>query len=501
MKCDEAKPECRRCTSTGRRCDGYTSTTNTTSSEKQLIRVHPKPAKGLTFGIEYNALEKRTFDFFRSKTARCMSGYFQDPVWERLALQASYTEPVIRHAINAVGALHEERCLRADAAKTNAELNLKTDFPVHQYAKALAGLQQLLASGKASINIVLLCALLCVHYEALQERFIPALTHAENAMRLLDPAQAPSTEAIDPSLIRAFIRIDLQGTFFVDGRLPSLSFITSAAEYSELPKSFTDLEQARSFVITWSSRLFKFLREMAYKHRRESPGFFALECLAEAQSYEEVFIQLDRLLLSFMQKSTAKFTFRETHGLSMLRVLAMENRILAAASLYREASFHDRYLPEMEQMLCICRFVMDSDDPSNRLLSASLDDGMFRPLSFIVMQCRDSRIRHSALDLLKRLSSDGQTSWHIDAITKVTEKMVLLEEKDCEVEFPRCEDIPEWKRVHSFDFDAWILATQKRSKVLVTLRLRYALVSLSGMASSTDVEAGLREHLVFEVLC
>ena len=189
MKCDEAKPECRRCSSTGRRCDGYTTTPDARPSEKQqLVRVKPTPAKGLTFGIEYNALEKRTFDFFRSKTAPCMSGYFQDPVWERLALQASYTEPVIRHAINAVAALHEERCLRADAAKTNSELNLKTDFPVHQYAKALAGLQQLLASGKLSINVVLICALLCIHYEALQERFIPALTHADNAMRLLDPA-------------------------------------------------------------------------------------------------------------------------------------------------------------------------------------------------------------------------------------------------------------------------------------------------------------------------
>lgn len=471
MKCDEAKPECRRCSSTGRRCDGYTTTPDARPSEKQqLVRVKPTPGRGPTFGSQYNALEKRTFDFFRSKTARCMSGYFQDPVWERLALQASYTEPVIRHAINAVAALHEERCLRADAAKTNSELNLKTDFPVHQYAKALAGLQQLLASGKLSINVVLICALLCIHYEALQERFIPALTHAENAMRLLDPAQAPSTETIDPSLIRAFIRIDLQGTFFVDGRLPSLSFITSATD-SELPKSFTDLEQARSFLVTWSSRLFKFLREMAYKHRREMPGFVALESFAEAQSFEQVFIELDRLLLSFMQKSTAKFTFREQHGVSMLRVLAMENRILAAASLYREASFHDRYLPEMEQMLSICRFVMDSEDPSNRLLCASLDDGMFRPLSFIVMQCRDSRIRHSALALLKRLS-DGQTSWHIDAVTKVAEMIVIHEERDCEMEHPRCEDIPEWKRVHSFDFDAWILATQKRSKVMATLRVR-----------------------------
>lgn len=471
IKCDEAKPECKRCTSTGRTCDGYTATSDSASQEKRIVRVQPIPSKGLAFGAHYSALEKRTFDFFRTKTAPCMSGYFQDPVWERLALQASHTEPVIRYAVNALGALHEERLLRADASKGGVETSLvQSDFPVRQYAKALAGLQKLLSSGKASINVVLLCALLCVHYESLQERFIPALTHAENAMRLLDPSQAPSNETIDPSLIRAFIRIDLQGTFFIDGRLPSMSFITSATN-NELPAFFTDLEHARSFVITWSSRLFKFLREMAYKYRFDAPGFFALESLAEAQKLEQVFVSIDQLILSFMRKSNAKLTFREHHGLNMLRVLAMENRIIAAASVYREASFHDRYLPEMKQMLSICQFVMDAEDPSNRLLSASLDDGMLRPLSFIVMQCRDSRTRRSALSLLKQLP-EGQVAWHVDAITQAVERCVELEERDCEKEDPRCEDIPEWRRVHSFEFDSWILASRKRSKVVATIKLR-----------------------------
>jgi hypothetical protein len=472
VKCDEAKPECGRCTSTGRKCDGYASTiSDPILQETRLVCVQQAPCKGLTFGNQYNALEKRTFDFFKSRTVLSMSGYFQDPVWERLALQASHTEPVIRYAINALGALHEERCLRAEASKGGTELSLvQTDFPVRQYAKALSGLQKLLGSGKVSINVVLLCALLCVHYESLQERFIPALTHADNAMRLLDPSQAPSNEPIDPSLIRAFIRIDLQGTFFVEGRLPSLSFITSKTD-NELPKSFTSLEQARSFVITWSCRLFQFLREKAYEHRHDSPGFFTIEALATAQSFEQVFLSIDQLLLSFIQKSPLRLTFRENHGVNMLRVLAMENRIIAAASLYREASFADRYLPEMEQMLSICRVVMDVEDPSTRLLSASLDDGMLRPLSFIGFHCRDSRIRHSALALLKRLSN-GQLAWHVDAITKTVERCIIIEEEGCGKESPRCEDIPEWRRVHSFEFDSWILARDRRSKVVATLRLR-----------------------------
>ena len=154
-------------------------------------------------------------------------------------------------------------------------------------------------------------------------------------MRLLDPSQAPSTEAVDPSLLRAFVRIDLQGAFFIGIRLPSLSFITSTID-NELPGSFTDLTQARNFVTTWSCRLFFFLRTVADKHKFVSPGFVALEALAEAQKYEQVFVSIERLLFAFMQKPNVKLTFREHHGLAMLRALAIENRIIAAGCLYTQ---------------------------------------------------------------------------------------------------------------------------------------------------------------------
>jgi hypothetical protein len=429
------------------------------------------PSKTLSFGLAYDALERRTFEFFRLKTTVCMSGYFQDPVWSQLVLQACHTEPVIRHAVTALGALHEERYLRGEASGNGVEVSLvKTEFPTRQYAKALGGLQRLLSSGKASVNVVLLAALLCVHFESLQERFIPALTHAENAMRLLDPSQAPSTEAVDPSLLRAFVRIDLQGAYFIGIRLPSLSFITSAID-NELPKSFDDLTQARNFVTTWSCRLFNFLRLTADKHKFVSPGFVALEALAEAQSYEQTFISIERLLFAFMQKPNVKLTFREHHGLAMLRALAIENRIIAAGCLYTEASFYDRFMPEMEQMLAICRFVLEAEDATNRLLSVSLDEGMLRPLYFVVTHCRDSRVRRSALALLQQLSNSHGV-WHVEAMTKAAEIGIRIEESGCASDSPRCEDIPEWRRVHSSGFDAWIIAAPTRSKVAAKLRMR-----------------------------
>lgn len=429
------------------------------------------PSKTLSFGLAYEALEKRTFEFFRLKTTVCMSGYFQDPVWSQLVLQACHSEPVIRHAVNALGALHEQRYLRCEESAAGVESSLvRTDFPTRQYAKALGGLQKLLSSGKASVNIVLLAALLCVHFESLQERFMPAITHAENAMRLLDPTQAPSTEAIDPSLLRAFVRIDLQCAFFIGIRIPSLSFITSAID-NDLPASFSDLTQARNFITTWTCRLFNFLRLTADKHKFVSPGFVPLEALAEAQSFEKTFIAIERLLFAFMQKPNVKLTFREYHGLAMLRAFAIEGRIVAAGCLYTEASIYDRFMPEMEQMLAICRYVLEAEDSTNRLLSVSLDEGMLRPLWFVLTHCRDSRVRWGALGLLQQLS-DSHGAWHVEAMFKAGEICIRMEESGCDKDRPKCEDIPEWRRVHSSGFDAWILAAPTRTKVVAKMRMR-----------------------------
>lgn len=400
-----------------------------------------------------------------------MTGHFQDPVWTRLVLQACHTESAVRYAVNALGSLHEERSLREAASHDGIEVSLvQTNFPIRQYSKALSGLQKLLGSGNASTNVVLLCALLLVHFESLRERFIPALTHAENAMRLLDPAQAPSAEIVDPYLVQSFVRIDLQGSFFIDVRMPSLTFITSAID-NELPSAFADINQARRFSTTWTCRLFNFLRTKADKFKFVSPGFIPLELLAEAQELEQMFISIERLLWSFMQKSSVKLTFREHHGLSMLRVLAIEDRIIAAGCLYSETSFYDQFLPEFEQMLSICRYVLDAEDPADRLLSVALDEGLLRPLWFVVTHCRDSRLRRNALALLKQLPA-SQGAWHVDAMTKAAEKCIMIEETGCTKKHPQCEDIPEWRRVHGSGFDAWVLAAPSRSKVTARLRTR-----------------------------
>lgn len=60
MKCDEAKPFCNRCTTTGRKCDGYLALNQPSNDgAPEIISACISPE------APFDALEKRTFEFFR----------------------------------------------------------------------------------------------------------------------------------------------------------------------------------------------------------------------------------------------------------------------------------------------------------------------------------------------------------------------------------------------------------------------------------------------------
>jgi hypothetical protein len=392
-------------------------------------------------------------------------------VWDRLVLQLSHQEPAVRHAVNALGALHEERTLRRTAVAEGIDVSLvKTGFPLAQYFKALSEMQYLLKSGTASLDVILLCSLLCMHFEALRASFVPCLIHVENAIQLLhSTTNTGDARKVTPSLVRAVMRMDLQGSLYLSSRVPGLPFYTAYIE-DVLPSTFSDLTRARDLVNTWTTRLFHFMRTSGDEYKFRTPGNVPIEELAKAQDLEQKFIKLDALLWEFMHKPTSKLSIREQHGLGMLRSRTKINRILAATSVYSEASTCDRYLDEFESILTIIMSIMNSDNADKRLFSVSLDEGLTHPLFFVATHCRDGRVRHQALAQLRKLPvRDG--IWRVETTTRTAEMCIRWEEAVCDKDVATCADIPEWRRIHSAGFDGW-RNEAPRKKIMVRLRMR-----------------------------
>lgn len=112
VKCDEERPECNRCVSSGRKCPGYVespsskstspiSSRNSSASPPVDTIIHVSPTTA------YLNDERRQLDFFISHAAPRLAGNFDQDFWCGSVLQAAQHEPVILDCLLAISTLYE----------------------------------------------------------------------------------------------------------------------------------------------------------------------------------------------------------------------------------------------------------------------------------------------------------------------------------------------------------------------------------------------------------
>ncbi|KAK9770187.1 hypothetical protein SCAR479_13152 [Seiridium cardinale] len=130
VKCDETKPACVRCTSTGRKCDGYP-----TELKPGLTWYRPNH---LFLSID-RSTEGRALQFFCETAGPYLSGPLDSYFWTHLVLQASNFEPTVRHSLVAISSLYEDSYCNA---KTANQLHANT-FALRHYNAAIENLRKL----------------------------------------------------------------------------------------------------------------------------------------------------------------------------------------------------------------------------------------------------------------------------------------------------------------------------------------------------------------------
>lgn len=143
VKCGEERPECRRCTSTGRECDGYAdikpSVSLTTQSNIISEGLTLRPSTVPWYDLFTGDVERRSFQYFLEKTAPQLAGDFECPFWDYMVLQSVHQEPAIRHITVALGSLHEN--FEHDAALVHSSrLAAGGSFALRQYLSAMHSL-------------------------------------------------------------------------------------------------------------------------------------------------------------------------------------------------------------------------------------------------------------------------------------------------------------------------------------------------------------------------
>jgi len=192
IKCDESKPACKRCTTTGRKCDGYVTPQPLPSQTPEKRIQQPLLPKTVPAGLPTRPVtaknrDIRQFDFFRTQTAQQLSGNFDAEFWNYLLLQIGHAEPTVWHSIIAVGSLHEEYTLDHCGSKHRFDANRR--IALDHYNKAIKRLTQP-DKNQESVDVILVSCLLFVCLELLLENVKGAMVHVHSGVSILEAWQS-----------------------------------------------------------------------------------------------------------------------------------------------------------------------------------------------------------------------------------------------------------------------------------------------------------------------
>ncbi|KIM98651.1 hypothetical protein OIDMADRAFT_74156, partial [Oidiodendron maius Zn] len=438
VKCDEEKPNCRRCTSTGRKCDGYLTPASSLNNSSPLQKIShspdPQPLE--------SKLEGRYFDFFCKRTVVIFSGIFDPTVWTRLIVQATHHEPAIRHAAIALGALHE-----SSEVGSRAEPSI---FAMEQYGKAIRYLvKPIREKQKQAADVALMTCVLFVCFEMMRGSYGTAISHIDSGVKIiseLQPSNKPtetwSVSTIpyaEPSVLHPiFIRLDRQVSEIASGRkrvlLDQILEDKAAGYHEDIPLVFSSLEQARNSLEHIRTFEMRFVRSATSQPSFSDPVKRSL-MLDISRSLSFIHLQKWSTAFNSFIQNTTDFDVASQeaiHVLKMHRLVMGIAMVVDGERSYADPTIWDQNKPQFESIISHATsvyelYIRSCEKEGRKRTIFYLDSGINYPLFFVAAACRDGAIRWKAIELLKAMNrQEGLSNSLLSA--KIVEHMASIEE-------------------------------------------------------------------------
>jgi hypothetical protein len=195
-----------------------------------------------------------------------LTGYYTSSFWEHLILQASAAEPALRHAVIAIGSLHEEFTNKRLDSSPGFE-DSGSGFAISQYTKAISHLRRSLSAGKQAPLTALMSCILFVCFDSLRGYFDSAMVHLQSGLKILGDMRTKSQEdddIVENNLSPLFMRLSMQSILYIETRdtgakkqIARQLMNVRLTEEPEIPDAFESLEEARSALNRAADGLFR----------------------------------------------------------------------------------------------------------------------------------------------------------------------------------------------------------------------------------------------------
>ena len=215
--------------------------------ELRIIHYVVKVPKSPSTFPGWTSAEKRSLDYFQSRSSTELAGCITPELWStRILLVASY-QPAVKHAVIAIGALHEGFHLHPHAPSTK--------FAIQQYSRAIRAVSSLHLNGTTeAVDVALLSCMLFTAFESLRGYQKSALTHINSGIRIASAQEAEHGNAQEkhPSwnlLKPVFMFMESQAMRVGDQFPPNIGKASLRRRSLPLPKIFESVEEARLLLL------------------------------------------------------------------------------------------------------------------------------------------------------------------------------------------------------------------------------------------------------------
>ncbi|TGO92103.1 hypothetical protein BPOR_0010g00150 [Botrytis porri] len=470
VKCDEGRPSCQRCASTGRKCDGYAeeSSDSPTSSNSDfndheastVLIQSPSSSAMLT-----SDREREAFHFFVNITAPMMGGFGKESCWSEMIPRAAHHEPSIRHAVIALGDLHHSKERSSwSTSSNNLFSSAEEQFPLLEYNRAIECLVETFAKKeRQAMDVCLINCVLFSAFEMMQGNYGHGAAHQESGSKILceitydESSQKYYHDSLTtsnypylpmPLLEELYLRSDFVYTQMINTYDQSLYNKFKGSQFTAHPPViFTSLSQARNTLHFFWSRFRTDLDNL--NSEPDSPGLnqrfhnWQMETIQFAHKWIFAF-------QAFILKYSDTFSEADRIGVAILQIQSHSGYMNAHVprDVRDNQMLWDPFLSVFEKITVLSEEVISN--PAFTTTVFQIDMGVIGPLYQVVSACRHPVVRRRAVALMERVPSLQEGIWNAGMTARVARKVMELEEYGIE-NVREAADIPDSARISDVD--------------------------------------------------
>ena len=370
--------------------------------------------------------ERRVFDFFRNESGPSFAGYFSVPFWDSVILNIAQTEPAVKHALVALGSLHES--YYRNEAREDCLQGTCYILALQQYNRAITSLTSNLPNyGSNRDLLVLSMCMLFLCFEVLQGNPEGAVIHLESGLGILQKSVNPTSSLPMnkdlEALWRLFARCDLQACSYVGARKPLLHYGPGIRSF------FGSITEARHTLDQILGAEYYFLRTFAIDYRYRPIEEIPSSIYLQRQDLLALLTEWRQKLDILLSNRTSTMTSRELCAAIVLQIHHQINFIRLSTSLIPQEAFpHNAFQLEYSRIISLAESIIAAftSFQSGQIPQMSIDMGIIQPLYLTACKCRDLSLRRRAVALIRSAGREGIWNGQIAAIA--AERVIAVEE-------------------------------------------------------------------------